>query len=280
MLKRSALTLATPLLRSRPDFLVIGTQKAGTTSLFRYLLAHPRIVGPSDRKELHFFTMNYGKGLDWYLSHFPPRHRMVGRLCFEATPDYLCHHDVAARIRHDLGRPKLVAVLRDPVQRAWSAWKMWSGFQDIPERRRKADGRTFAQAVADEMAAPDAASCAPYHYLAHGRYAENLLEWFRVFGREGVLVLEHAEMERDLHGFLGRICGYLDIEPLEKDVTDALATRRYWSSGSRKPTAEDEETFARLADYYAPHDRALADLLGRPPSWTASATRAPEPAAP
>lgn len=268
MLKRTVLSLGGPLLRTKPDFLVIGTQKAGTTSLYQYLRAHPQVTAPAERKELHFFTMNYGKGLDWYLSHFPPRHRRGGKLWFEATPDYLCHHEIAAeRIRRDLGRPKLVVVLRDPVQRAWSAWKMWHGFQAVPERRRKADGRSFAQAIGEELCASGKAATRPYYYLAMGRYAEQLATWFRLFGRDGLLILDHADMERDLHDFMNRICRFLDIAPMSRETTTALAGRRYWSTGKRVLTPEDRTTMARLADYYAPHDRALADLLGCELSW-------------
>ncbi|WP_404379852.1 sulfotransferase domain-containing protein [Caenispirillum salinarum] len=284
MLVSNLRTIRDRLLKARPDFLVIGTQKAGTTSLFHYLQAHPDIRPCRHRKELHFFDLYYDRGLDWYLSHFPYRHQRNGKLWFEATPDYLCHAEVTAdRIRRDLAPLKLVVVLRNPVERAFSAWKMWHGFLDVPEQRHRADPRPFARAIAQEMAAPDKASTRPFYYLAHGRYAQQLTHYYKQFDRKDILVLDHADMERDLHGLLGHLCRFLGLAPLPRPVTEGLGRTRYWASPARTATAEDREALQRLAAYYGPHDEALRLLLGRTFSWmtpaptasNASLTRAP-----
>lgn len=77
--------------------------------------------------------------------------RTANRLCFEATPDDLYHTEAASRIEETLGPVKLIAVLRDPAARADSAWKMWNSFRDRPDKSRKADHRSFAQAIYDEL---------------------------------------------------------------------------------------------------------------------------------
>ena len=110
-----------------PHFLIIGAQKAGTTSLASYLAAHPGVV-PSKRKEVHFFDLNYEKGVDWYRSHFPIargqglRRRMRGRrmLTGEASPYYIFHPLAASRAFDLLPAARVIVLLRNPVDRAYS----------------------------------------------------------------------------------------------------------------------------------------------------------------
>ena len=111
-------------LRALPDFVIIGAQKAGTTSLWRYLVEHPQIVGPTE-KEIHFFDARFDRGARWYRARFPLRAslRRGARLTFEASPYYLAHPFVPARVRAMLPDAKLVVLLRDPVERAWSHYR-------------------------------------------------------------------------------------------------------------------------------------------------------------
>src|SRR5687768_13237463 len=101
-------------LRRLPDFLIIGAQRGGTTSLYRYLTEHPEI-DPAVRKEIHFFSRHHEQGLDWYRAHFPRRDE--SSLVGEASPNYLVHPDVPARVAAALPRVKLIALLRNPVDR-------------------------------------------------------------------------------------------------------------------------------------------------------------------
>ena len=85
---------ATALARIAPSFLVIGTQRSGSTALYRHLAAHPRILSPL-RKEVHYFDFQYAKGRAWYLAHFPGiQKRITGNyrtITFEASPYYMLH---------------------------------------------------------------------------------------------------------------------------------------------------------------------------------------------
>jgi hypothetical protein len=257
-----------PAVRLRPDFLVVGTQKAGTTSLHRYLDRHPRLAAATGRKELHYFDVYHHRGLGWYLSHFPLRHRREGRLHFEATPDYLLHAAVPGRIRHELGRVRLIAVLREPAERAFSAWRMWHAFAETrPELAAKADPRGFARAIEDELAAPDGSADRHFHYVAMGRYAEQLARYRRHFPAEDMLVLEYGGMARDLEGFLGRICDFLGVERFPPALVGELAGQRHWASPDWPETDEVRATLARLRAYYAPHNARLFELLGERWDW-------------
>ena len=94
--------IATAHLRQPPDFVIVGAQRGGTTSLYRYLTGHPE-VRAALRKEVHFFDLNFDKGMDWYLAHFPMRGEatVVG----EASPYYLYHPDVPERMGRRYRRP-------------------------------------------------------------------------------------------------------------------------------------------------------------------------------
>ena len=266
---RAARDAAAGMWRARPDFLIIGTQKAGTTSLHAYLSAHPGLQPASGRKELHYFNIYYHRGLAWYLSHFPRRFSWDRRLLFEATPDYLWHPSVPARIRRQIGRPKLIAVLRNPAERAYSAWNMWHSFESRDDRdSRRADPRSFSQAVAEELASPDGQAHLHFHYLAQGRYADHLERWLEHFRRDDLLVLEHANMSRDLPAFLDEICAFLGVDRFDPAAVRDLARTRHWAGPRRARTEDDEATLARLRAFYALHDAALARFLGRPPSWS------------
>src|SRR3712207_6690007 len=113
--------IATAQQRRLPDFVIIGTQRGGTTSLYHYLSKHPEVL-PALRKEIHFFDLNFDRGLDWYLAHFARQDQpgLVG----EASPLYMFHRDVPERVRRVLPNAKFIALLRNPVDRAYSQYQM------------------------------------------------------------------------------------------------------------------------------------------------------------
>src|SRR5437762_6880111 len=118
-----------------PNFLILGAAKSGTTSLYHVLKQHPQVF-VTEKKELHFFVKEhwYRRGMRCYARHFAParaEHRAVG----EATPVYLCHPAAPHRIREHLPEARLIAIVRDPVQRAHSHY--WQ------ERRRLNEHRSF-----------------------------------------------------------------------------------------------------------------------------------------
>ena len=118
---------------------VLGTQRGGTTSLYRWLAGHPQVQSPLD-KEIQFFSVEWSRGIDWYRCHFGPTGD--GRLNFEASPYYLYHPCAPARAASVLPKAKLVALLRDPVSRAWSHYHH--------NLRLGLESLTFADAIAAE----------------------------------------------------------------------------------------------------------------------------------
>lgn len=114
--------------RPLPDFVVVGAQRCGTTSLFRALIAHPQIARPTFHKGINYFDLNYTRGLDWYRGHFPiDRRHQPGEdgslVYFEASGYYVYHPFAMERMARDLPGVRVVVMLRDPVERAYSAYE-------------------------------------------------------------------------------------------------------------------------------------------------------------
>src|SRR5215213_1565056 len=131
--------IETAHLRQLPNFIIIGAQRGGTTSLYRYLTEHPSI-GAAYRKEVHFFDRHFDKGMAWYLAHFPARGEfpIVG----EASPFYLFHPAVPGRIHAAVPQARFIALLRNPIDRAYSQYHMKS--------RHDLETLSFEDALAQE----------------------------------------------------------------------------------------------------------------------------------
>ena len=263
---------ATVGLRMRPDFLIVGAQRCGTTSLFRDLAAHPAVVPPLFQKGIHFFDMHYGRGLRWYHGHFPvaalARRRVAATgarpITGEASPYYVFHPLAPRRIAADLPGVKLIVLLRDPVERAYSAHRQETarGFETEPfERALDLEPTRLSGEVEKMLADPGYVSFGHQHhaYLARGQYAEQLAVLFELFGRERVLVLDSAEFftrPRDVWSGVLAFLGLPHWEPADFEQHNARPS---------KPLPEHLRR--RLDEHFAPHDERLARLLGGPPSW-------------
>ena len=105
---------------TKPNFLIIGAQRCGTTSLYNYLIQHPQIV-PSSKKEVHFFDLNFHLGQSWYEKHFPEVSDNI--LTGEASPYYIFHPLCPKRIFDYDPSVKLIVILRNPIDRAYSHYR-------------------------------------------------------------------------------------------------------------------------------------------------------------
>lgn len=176
----------------QPDFLVIGAKKAGSTWLDQVLRSHAKIRLPGARKEVAYFDLFYERGPEWYARFF--RAIPAGVLAGESTPEYMHHAQAPARIERDLPSTRLIAILRDPLDRAYSEW----GHQAM----RFAEPRTFEEYVRDEPAVLD-----------KSRYAQQLRQFARAHadGRLHVIILEEAL--QDPHTELRRLGEFLGVDP-------------------------------------------------------------------
>jgi Sulfotransferase domain len=253
---------ATARWRPLPDFLVIGAQKAGTTALYAYLRWHPAITGPS-WKEVSFFDRHWWRGERWYRGQFPLR--SSGRLVGEASPSYLFHPLAPERVRSLLPDVRLVALLRDPVERAYSQYQHEVAlgreplsFEDAVEAEDERTRGEVERLVAD----PRAFSRAwwDHTYAARGLYAEQLERWLAVFEREQLLVVRTEDLRDQPAETYGEVLHFLSARPHALDAYPRVFEREY---APMRP-----ETRAALAERFAEPNRRLERLLKREFAWS------------
>jgi hypothetical protein len=268
---------ATASARVLPDFLIIGCKKGGTTSLMNWLVEHPDVARmyPSfqRRKSPHYFDINYARGRDWYRAHFPTRlsmtrrERRAGRrpLVGEASPYYMFHPAAPERVRETLPGVRLIALLREPVSRAYSNYwdRVATGHEDLPtfEAAIDAEAERLRGVTPALLRDPGYYSYDHDHhsYLARGRYVEHLEPWLRGYGDERLLVLAAEDLFRKPQQTFETVQEFLGL-PVRQLTLRPRNERRGYPPISPK-------TKARLKDYYQPYNDRLFDALGRKFDW-------------
>ena len=261
--------LATAGARLLPSFLVVGAQRAGTTSLHRALCAHPSVVGPNLHKGVHYFDVDHAKGPRWYRAHFPleavARARRQGDPTAFETSGYYMHHPLApARIAAELPDVRLVAMLRDPVERAYSAHRheLLRGFETLGfEEALDAEPTRLAGEVERLRADPRYQSHAHRHqaYVQRSQYVEQLRTLFELFGRDRVHVAWSEDFFEEPEAAFAGILEFVGLP-----VSFPPSFER-WNARPRAAMAASTRT--RLEEHFRPFDDDLALLLGEEPSW-------------
>lgn len=257
--------------REIPDFVIIGAKRGGTTSLYRYLSEHPCVVPNFPRrlnvKGPHFFDTNYHRGLLWYRSHFASRlHRrrleryltdraVVG----ESSPYYLFHPHAPLRAAETIPDAKLIVLLRNPVDRAYSHYR---------ERvRHGAETLTFEEAIErePERLAGEVermfeneryTSFAHEHlsYLSQSRYLEPIRRWLQRYPHDRILVLLSEDLYRDPPATYARTLDFLGLRPYEPR---AFVAYNFHPSSPMNPG-----TRQLLLQHFRAHNSQLAEYLG------------------
>jgi hypothetical protein len=261
--------LATAAIRPLPNFLIIGAQKAGTTALFAYLRWHPEITGPS-WKEVSFFDRRFGDERS-YRASFPARPRQwlrrrrgVRPLVGEASPSYIFHPLAPRRVADMIPRVRLIALLRDPVERAYSHYQHEVrlgreplSFEDALDREDERLRGEMERMVAEPSYFSEA--WWNHTYVARGRYAEQLERWFDVFPREQLLVLFMEEMRAEPRKTYERVLEFVSARPHDLGEYPRIFGHDY--------AAMNRATRARLGAEFAEPNRRLGELLGRELPW-------------
>jgi hypothetical protein len=217
--------LRTPVL----DFVVIGAQKGGTTTLFEHLRGHPELCLPAD-KEAPFFNRPelYSQGVERLFSTYFPQPLPEGRLFGTVTPQYMCIAGCAPRLADAFPACRLVAVLRDPVERAYSHYRM--------AVRRGQETRSFDDAIAAMLSGPDALAAAREStalgetYVAWGEYGRVLDDYLERFAPDQLLVTYTSDLERDPARVITSILKFLGVAVV---LPDGLG-ERFHVGGSRR----------------------------------------------
>ncbi|MZR64145.1 sulfotransferase domain-containing protein [Alcanivorax sp. DP30] len=267
----------------RPDFIIVGAQKCGTSSLFDYLNKSPGMLG-STIKELHYFDRedNFGKGDQWYESHFL---RLPGKqnLLFEASPSYLAREVVPERIKAYKPDIKIIVLLREPVSRAYSAWNMY--------RYMSEEGKVPASTLNDHLGRTESPifkvffknGCPSFSdyinyeldligqgeteeepgLLRRGLYKPQLERYASFFGRENLLIIGFGELKRDPEAVIKR-CHEFVGQPYHQPVQNKERKIQ-----NQKPYVSPigEHDMAVLNEFYSRPNAELHDWLGYEIDW-------------
>jgi len=181
---------------NKPSFIICGTQKGGTKALIDYLNQHPNAF--AFNKEINYFTWNYRKkSFNWYLKHFPEK-----RTCGEKSPSYMYSPEAPIRIFTHLPDVKLIFLLRDPVERAYSHY--WMNFRHGYERR------TFSQAIREPEKETEYGT---FNYITCGFY-DKQINRFKLFFHESQIHVEFSnDLKSDTRNTLNRVSKYLELRP-------------------------------------------------------------------
>jgi Sulfotransferase domain len=262
--------------RVLPDFIIIGAMRCGTSSLFNNLMKHPSAAPPL-KKEPHFFDVNYAKGALWYRRYFPSVFLRIARklsnkkfLTGEATPYYIFHPDIPRRIAKIIPRVKLIALLRNPVDRAYSHYEL--------ERRAGLETLTFEEAIEKEQERirgegekllADEAYISEKHgvfsYCARGIYVDQLRNWTRYFPRDRILVLRSEDFFAEPAIVFSRVLDFLGLdhwEPKEFEKYKGPHMKDYKEYQGGSYVSMNPRTRDRLIEYFSPYNKNLYEFLG------------------
>lgn len=257
--------------RLLPNFIIIGTQRGGTTSLYRSLVRHPD-VRPAITKELRYFDLHYARGPTWYRSRFPSawnlamvrRIRGTGFLTGESSPDYLFHPLVPARVKETAPDVKLIVLLRNPVDRAYSHYwhQVHRGFETLPFEEAVAREPERLEGALERVVGDHAEpSFALHHhsYLARGVYADQLERWLTPFARDRLLIVRSEDLFSAPGPTFRGVTTFLGLRPWEP--------RQYEATNAFTEGPMPDRVRARLVEHFRPHNERLRSLLGRDFGW-------------
>lgn len=252
--------------RKLPDFLIVGGQRCGTTSMYNYLIQHPDIE-PAFIKETHFFDRNYHRGLGWYRSFFPVISESDAKITGEATPYYLYDPHVPKRVAAVVPSVKLIILLRNPTDRAYSHYQF--------EVRKGTEPFSFSEAInrelelfpseerkvlEDESYYSDQFS--RFSYLGRGLYHRQIENWRRYFPIGSFLFITSEEFYKETGSVMQAVFEFLGIPGLE------IADRKTYNAADYEPMPDNLRS--ALNDYFEPHNQQLFTFLGQNLNWNNS----------
>lgn len=246
-----------PAGKSGPDFMIIGSAKCGTTSLYDYLVRHPRI-SPAAEKEIHFFDWFYHRGLGWYLGRFPGL--ALETLTGEATPSYIDHPLAARRLSSVYPRIKQILLLRNPVDRTISDYhhQVRNGVEHRPlEEALRAEMKALERLDAEDII--EGRYYNALGYVSSSLYEVHLKRWFRFFSREQLLILRSEDLFLDPSKTVRQCFDFLGLPDYPLDKYNVLAKGEY--------ALPDISLRKFLKDYFRPYNQRLEALLGMSFGW-------------
>jgi hypothetical protein len=245
-----------------PDFLIVGAAKAGTTSLYHYLLQHPKIDGAT-RKELHYFDRDYNQSIDYYRTCFPSLSQPNDHITGEATPYYLIHPYAPERIYKVMPNTKIIILLRNPIDRAFSHYNFTIRqhyepltFEEAIEKERERIEPEFEKLVNNPYARSFAYQI--YTYLKTGIYVDHLKAYYNFFPKDQILILNYEKFFSNVPNSMRIVTDFLNIDKFEFAC-------KVLNKGSYQ--GMNPKTREKLRKYFRLHNQRLYELIGETYDW-------------
>lgn len=246
----------------KPNFIIIGTVKGGTTSLYNYLALHPSILA-AIQKEVNFFNRNhiFQKGINWYLAHFPHIPENLHLIAGEASPNYMYFPGAAKRAFKCLPEVKLIVILRNPIDRAISHYYMATR---LGQEKMSLEAALAAEVQIIKNIPQKAFEAVNFlekrpSYLRAGLYVYFLKKWMSVFPRKQVLILKSEEMYENPAATMQQVFEFLGLENYQ------LSEYKNYFYGSY--SREENESSRGLSELFRPHNQKLEKYLGMKFNW-------------
>ncbi len=262
-------------LRTTPDLLIVGGQRCGTSSLYKWLGRHPN-VAPSLRKEIEYFSIDYAKGERWYRAHFPlaVRRIVAGWLkrpfvTFEATPDYLFDPRAPQRAHDLVPDAKIIILLREPADRAISHYHHNERLGHEPldlETALRSESERIAGEMERTLAEPDyrAVELRRFSYAGRSRYAEQIARWTERYPADQVLILKSEDLFGDTEATFARILEFLGLPAWQPPE---FRNYSYINSLAGTYTAPEPAIAEFLAGELGDANAELVRMLGEEFTW-------------
>ncbi|KAL2078322.1 hypothetical protein ACEWY4_026007 [Coilia grayii] len=269
-----------------PKFLIIGPQKTGTTALHSFLSLHPAISSsfpsPISYEEVQFFSgPNYQRGIDWYMDFFPIPSNVSTDFLFEKSANYFDSEVAPPRATALLPRAKIIAVLINPADRAYSWYQHQRAHQDVV-----ALNYSFHEVVSARRSSPPALQALQRRILGPGAYASHLDRWLHHYQPSQLLIVDGVLLRSNPVQVMNGVQKFLGVTP-HYNYTQALMfdeTKGFWcqrldgarsrclgKSKGRKYPDMSAETRALLSEHYREQNLELLRLFNRlgqaPPPW-------------
>ena len=253
-----------------PDFLIIGAARSGTTSLYEYLVQHPSVY-PAVGKEVYFFDKKFNKGVNWYRSFFPLKsakfateRRKEKFITGEATPRYIHHPHTPKRVFNLIPEVKLIALLRNPIDRAYSHYQMEidHGHEDLSFEEAIAQEKKRISTDEKKMNNDENFYSVNFYrksYLTRGIYVDQLKRWFEYFPKNRFLILKSEDFYSKTPEIYQKVLEFLGLPEFELSSFKPYKMRKY--------LAISDKTRKKLEDYFRSYNEQLYELLGRNFGW-------------
>jgi tetratricopeptide (TPR) repeat protein len=241
-----------------PNFIILGSAKCGTTSLFEYLKQHPQILLPH-KKEIDFFTKYFHRGKKWYLSHFPPIcNGKTNFITGEATTHYFDNFEVDLKIKEMFPNTKLIIMLRNPIDRTISDY--------YHHLNRGIETRTIPEIVSETRSYLKTTTCKnlqyrrnEFDYIIKSIYYPKIKRWLELFSQNQMLILESESFFKDPKNVMIKVFEFLELAPHSFNEYSRYNTGFY---SKIEPNLIDN-----LEEIFYPFNRQLEEYLNRHFNW-------------